>query len=127
MSVLSIFAAIFGLSNLDTVRSYIWIVEVYFLFPAIIVFVTNLKSVRNFLSRSQFQIFGAYSYTIYIFQTAVMTIIFFVCGLAGHNNWYTEGSLIIALLSIIGIGIVMYELWERSIRNYIKHLEERIK
>lgn len=127
MSVLSMFVALFGLSNLDAVRSYIWIVEVYFLFPAIIFFVTNLKSVRNFLSRSQFQIFGAYSYTIYIFQTVVMIIIFLVCGLAGHDNWYTEGSLLIALLSIIGVGIVMYELWERPIRNHIKRLEEKIK
>jgi peptidoglycan/LPS O-acetylase OafA/YrhL len=66
---------------------------------------------------------GAYSYTIYIFQTAVMTILYFLLGLAGRNNWYSKTNFLITLVAITGFGIAMYHLWDKPIGDLIKKKE----
>ncbi len=98
----------------------------YFLFPSIVFLITNLADLREMLSKPWMRVFGAYSYTIYIFQTAVMTILYFLFGLARNYNWYSKGNFLVNIASIIGFGIAMYYIWDKPIGDRIKKMEERI-
>ena len=126
VSLLTLVICIFGLAKVRIFQENTWLVEVYFLFPSIVFLITNLADLREMLSKPWMRVFGAYSYTIYIFQTAVMTILYFLFGLAGNYNWYSKGNFLVNIASIIGFGIAMYYIWDKPIGDRIKKMEERI-
>lgn len=114
-----------GLVLLDFLQELQWIFEVYILYPSFLLIITNIKKVRNVLSKSPLQKLGKYSFSIYIFQTAGMCICYFVYEIIGVNDWYMTFSFITSIIFVIVFGIVMYFIFEQPINRILKKWEEK--
>ncbi len=112
-------------------RNWRWNIEIFLLYPSILILMTNFVPLRRIVSVKLFKFLGNYSYCIYVYKSAVMGLIFFFGGVMGFNNWYTWYSFIFVILSIVVVGIVMYYIWDTPMRKRIIKLEdiinERIK
>lgn len=126
LSGIALICTVVGLVRFVNHSKYLWLIEVYLLFPLIIIFITNCSPIKDYFSKKTFVALGEYSYTIYIFQTAGMILSYMVCKMIGWANWYSPRNLLLTLCCVLVVGIALDVIYEKPIKNHIKNMEGKV-